>query len=90
MNYDKKEKGNKNNDKNQNNACKNPKFFVGFSDAIMDVDSCGCFEFRQNIFGKKVSNAISIPEKRYLLCDSDLKNAHKNWIFSKYDIMQIR
>ena len=47
-----------------------------------------CFE---EIFLEK-KRAMRLPShnERYLLRDSDLKIAHKNRIFSKYDIMQIR
>ena len=46
--------------------------------------------FRCEILGKKLGDAIAVPEKKYLLRHSDLKIAYKNWMFSKYDIMQIR
>ena len=45
--------------------------------------------FLCDILKKKVCNAIVTPEKRYLLRHTDLKIARKNWIFSKYNIMQI-
>ena len=36
--------------------------------------------FRRNIFVKKAYNAIAIPKQGYLLRQTDLKIAHKNWI----------
>ena len=69
-------------------ARNNRRFFFESSDAKMDVDSFSCFDV---IFlEKKACDAIAIPEKRYQLCHSNLKIAHMTWIFSKYDIMQIR
>ena len=51
------EKTNKNNDKNWNNC----RFFVEFSNAIMDVAYFGCID---SIILKKASDGIDIPEKK--------------------------
>ena len=61
------------------------KFFVKFSAAIMDVDSSACFYVI--ILEKKRAMRLPHPPKRYLLRRSDLKIPQKNWIFSKYDII---
>ena len=53
----------------------------------MDVD----FLFVLMRYFWKEKHAMRLPShnKWYLLPQSDLKISHKNWIFSKYDIMQI-
>ena len=79
MTYDKPEK-------NKNNV-KHRRFFVKFYDVTMDVDSFASFNV---IFlGKNVQ--MRLPStKKVPLCQSDLKIAHKNWIFSRYDIIKIQ
>ena len=59
-----------------------------FFDAIMEVVFFAGFDV---IFLEK-KRAMLLPsqKKRNLLHDSDLKIAHKNWIFSKYNVVQIR
>ena len=73
--YDKVEKNDKNNDKNRSSCSLSRRFFAEFSDAIMDIDSSACFDV---IILKKACDAIAIPEKRYVLPNSDLKLARKN------------
>ena len=41
-------------------ARKNRRYFVEFSDAIVDVDSFACFD--AIFLGKKACNAIAIPD----------------------------
>ena len=60
----------------------------------MDVDSFACFDviiwcdFFKNKSDNSIFDAIAITEKRYLLRHSNIIIAYKNWIFSKYDILQ--
>ena len=49
-------------------------FFVEFTDSIMDGYSFASFD-------------VIFLEKRYALRHYESKIAHKNWIFSKHNIM---
>ena len=74
--YDKTEKNNKSNDKNQNNCSKKSQIKKKFFNVIMNIDSFVCFDV---IFlEKKHAIRLPTPQKRYLLRHSDLKIAHKN------------